>query len=700
MTDHARAALDRLARACGILTSYTHASGETVRSSPESLLAGLSALGTDLASPSDAPAALAARTALAGSSPLPAVSVAWLGEGRPLLMLRPDSPEAGAELKAVLRLENGTERRMALRPARRRKGARTGPRSQIPYGLPADLPPGYHEIELENGSRHPTGGLIAAPRQAYEPPGQRRKRGWGVFMPLYGVVTGRTWGVADYSDLDAAVEWTADQGGDAFGTLPLLPAFLEAPFEPSPYAPVSRTFWNELYVDPRATPEFSRCDEARRLIASGEREANALRDAPLLDYRRAWSLRRPIFEALAGFGSRQPESAARTEEFRRAHPEVEQYAAFRAACDQHGGGWLAWPDRLKAGSLTSSDFRTEDQYLYVFLQRAAHEQLEAVGRRKSAGGTGLYLDLPIGVNRDGFDVWANQRLFAAGASVGAPPDLFFSGGQDWGFPPPLPDRMADDRFNHWRSVVRHHTRFATMLRVDHVMGLHRLFVIPQGMSPKDGVYVRFPSEEMYAVLTIESNRARAMVVGEDLGTVPHYVGPAMRGHNIRQMYAAYFQIQPKKDPSIKRPTRNMVAFMNTHDMPTFKAFWEGDDTRLRKKLGIIDARGVQAELAEKRDLKTAVEGLLREKAYLNGSGAEAVLNAYLEWLARSPAAFLLINLEDLWLETMPQNVPGTTDQHPNWRPRARHPLEAWTNADNVAQVLGNVRRARVRSQKG
>jgi 4-alpha-glucanotransferase len=668
-------------------------------------MAVLRAFGVDIRSPDKADEALRSRRAELSRWRLPPVTVVWQADPRPVIRVRGPMTTARSWAKAVIELEDGGERPFSLETVPDHHGAPPLSPPDVdpdaaPCALPADLPPGYHRLRLDSPGATGDTLLLVAPERAYQPAAGTRGRQWGVFLPLYSMTTRRTWAAADYSDLDTAVEWVSGRGGSAFGTLPLLPAFLDRPFDPSPYSPVSRLFWNELYVDPRATPEFEACAEARTAFEATMRQAEELRQGRLVDYRGVWALKRRLFELLSACCRRNDSLAGRTDRFLGRNPVVGDYAAFRATCDRRGAPWPDWPGRQKGGRLGPRDYERADFDMYAFLQRAASEQLASVGRRKAEGGTGLYLDLPIGVSSDGFDAWANRHLFVLGACAGAPPDIFFSRGQNWGFAPLNPDQLRADRYRYWRMVLRHHMQFSSMLRVDHVMGLHRMFFIPRGMEANDGAYVRFPTEELYAVLTLESHRARTIVVGEDLGTVPRYVGPKMRRHGLRQMYAMYFRIDPTRETPVASPTRHLAAFVNTHDMATFSSFWTGKDVELRRNLGIVDRGQARAETREKLRIKRSVVAFLQGQGLLSDRGAEpeAVLRALLRYLAASPAAFLLINLEDLWLEESPQNVPGTVDEHPNWRQRARFPLEEWDAHPGVLGVLEEV--ARARSKRG
>ncbi|MBI4220314.1 MAG: 4-alpha-glucanotransferase [Chloroflexi bacterium] len=583
--------------------------------------------------------------------------------------------------------------------------------------LPSDLPVGYHQLHVRGRDIAGACALIVAPTRAFEADSEHRK-GWGIFLPLYALVTGRTRGLADYSDLGSLLSWAKAAGCDAVGTLPMLPTFLNEPFDPSPYAPVSRLFWNELYIDPRATPEFASCVGARVVLEKNGKDLLRLNRERLVDYRSAWALKRPVLAALAACSLESEESRGLNAKFSEENAEVDRYAAFRAAGDRLKKGWQKWPERMRRGEIRPDDYRDVDAQLYLYAQRVADEQVKRAGE----SGSGLYLDLPVGVHSAGFDAWRNQRLFALDASAGAPPDVFFSSGQNWGFAPLVPDQLEADCYSYLRGVFRHHMKATRMLRVDHVMGFHRMFVIPAGARARDGVYVRYRAEEIYAVLALESQRYGTVVVGEDLGTVPSYVGAAMRRHGVKRMYCTYFRVRPRDPQPFPPPGSDSVAFLNTHDMPTFAAWWTGADTDQRLKLGIVTAAHARKERSEKAAIRRAAISYLRGRGCLGtgdaGGAGDAggtgdaggagdsedtghaetseVLRALLRFLADSPAAFVLVNLEDLWLEPSPQNVPGTTTQHPNWRHRAAHPLEEWSERPGLVETLADIRQLRTR----
>jgi 4-alpha-glucanotransferase len=293
-----------------------------------------------------------------------------------------------------------------------------------------------------------------------------------------------------------------------------------------------------------------------------------------------------------------------------------------------------------------------------------------------------------------------------GASAGAPPDGFFTKGQNWGFPPVNPNTQRNDQYAYLRRVLRTQLQYAGMLRIDHVMSLHRLFFVPSGYEAKDGVYVRYPEDEMYAVLAIESQRHRSAIVGEDLGTVPAEVRKCMKRHGIKRMFVVQFEAGDG-DPPVAEPPAEAVASLNTHDMPPFAAYWDGLDAELRNEMGLLTKDEVEQQHDARNRTARALGGLLRKEHVVEDGKLDRMLNPKLDardavhgllrWMAASPADVLLINLEDLWFERQPQNVPGTSHERPNWRRRMRHTLDEVRSSEEVRNMLLSVSAARHQS---
>jgi 4-alpha-glucanotransferase len=625
-----RAALEALAAAEGVLRSYTDTTGRRRRASPAALAAVLCALGHDVdesgAGAGDALRALDAARAERLAEP---VAVAW-GRSRPRIA-------AGLRhgpVRFVLLLEDGGE-------------AAAGTAEDGVVELPP-LPYGRHRLQLRAGGREQTAVVLQAPRRAH--PGAARS--WGVFLPLYAVPG--PFGPGDLTRMHDLLAWTAGLGGRFAGSTPLNAAFLDEPFEPSPYLPVSRLHWNELYVDPAAVPELQSSSRARSLL-----DAVRPRRDRLVDYRAAMAAKRPVIEALA-----DALAGARLDAFEahlRAHPDVRAYAGFRARCERERAGWPDWRDPTAPGDADAARYHAYAQWL-------CEQQLAAVG----AGGAGPYLDMPLGVHPGGYDTWRFRDLFVDGVSVGAPPDGFFQGGQDWGLAPLHPRALRERGHDYPLACVRALCRHAAVARVDHVMGLHRMFWVPHGLPATEGVYVRYPSEELYAVLCIESRRHGTQLVGEDLGTVPGGVRRTMAAHGLLRTFALQAALDSGADPFADVPSGAMVG-MNTHDMPTFAGFWEREE-------------GAQAR-------RQTLEAALARRGHTVTDGPDA-LTASLVELARSDARALVVGLEDMWWEHERQNVPGTTTEHPNWRRRARHGLDGLDRVPGLRRRLQRISDAR------
>jgi 4-alpha-glucanotransferase len=573
------------------------------------------------------------------------------------------------------------------------------------------LPHGYHHLQLEIGNHAATSLLISAPLKSYEvgrgwharlglPTAPQKS--WGAFLPLYAAYSKSSWGAGNFGDWQKLAHWIASRGGEVISTLPLLAAFLDRPVcEPSPYSPASRLFWNEFYLDIPAIPEFSHCKSALKLVQSApfQRQLARFRSTSLIDYRAEMAARRQVLEKLARFFF-ESDSPRRKQfsRFLRERPQVEDYAQFRAVCDRTNLPWQKWPQRLRDGRLQSSDFSKTTKNYHLYVQWLAHEQITTLTKDCRSRALQFYLDLPLGVHPAGYDLWRERDAFATGANVGAPPDAFFNKGQDWGFTPLHPQRLREQSYRYLREVLGFQMRQTGMLRLDHVMSLHRLYWIPQGHSAKEGAYVTYPADELYAILSLESHRHKTALVGENLGTVPKEVNDAMARHGLRQMYVVQFAQRSNPSAALAKPPAHSVASLNTHDMPTFTAHWRGLDIDDRADLGLFTKAEVRKEHARRAELNLAFAKFLKGKGLLKGEirnvgsiRPAAILKACLRWLRTSPAELVLVNLEDLWEEENPQNVPGTSIERPNWRRKARLSIEEILSNAECGDVLNSLR---------
>jgi 4-alpha-glucanotransferase len=670
------AELRELAAAAGIDASYRSWRGEPVVASDDVLTAALRALAPDLGiafeRAADAPGALAALERARWAEVVPPVVSGWDGE-----LVVPFS--VPAELDGRWEVEVATEAGQTLRVHGRlfelRADGHAWPGGVVHCVRHARIAIGelgYHTVRWRAAGAAGEAFAIAAPRRAWGGPGEGPRR-WGVFAPVYGLASAASGQAGDLGTLRRLFAQVAVRGGRHVATLPILAASLDEPCEFSPYAPISRMFWNELYLDLAAL--------------AGEIGAEPPHPPPIIagtriDYRAQYHWRRhaldPMAERLLATRGAEIDAWA-------AEAGAYDYAAFRAFGEATRRSWHGWPaawrdgvpviaSRADAIALGADATRVTT---HAVAQWAMQRQLEQL----AAGSVQLYLDLPVGVSCDAYEVWRHRALFLTTMSAGAPPDALFLGGQDWGLPPVSPITLRRDRYRYLIRCLRHHMRVSGMLRIDHVMGLFRLYCVPTGLPATDGVYLRYPYHEMLAVIALESNRSRCALVGEDLGTVPDEVRPAMARHGLFRIHVGqwFFPSEPGQVAEPSPP--ESVAGLNTHDMATFAGWWRGADIDDRRDLGLI----TEAQEAEERLQRDRIRaGLL---AYVdrpeappiardNLTDVERAMVGAVADLAVGPAEVVLIALDDLVMDPVPHNVPGTTTQRPNWQRR----VEGWSDA--------------------
>ncbi|MDY6835610.1 MAG: 4-alpha-glucanotransferase [Chloroflexota bacterium] len=692
--------LYQLAQLYGIQTSYYDVSHRRRPATGESLLTALQSLGAPLNTFEDVPHALRERQISLWKRPLEPVIVAW--EGVASLRLRLPLTLEEESIDGHILLESGEGRSWRWVGAELPTIETTeveGDQFIVKIlQLPQALPWGYHSLTLDIAGIIAECFIISAPIKAYGFQDQE-SRTWGVFLPLYALYSHQSWGGGSFSDLENLLDWVIKKGGGVAATLPMLATFLEYnQFDPSPYSPVSRLLWNEFYLDINQIPELKSCATAQAMLSSDHfrKEIQDLQQSNLVDYCRQMALKRRVLEELSHNLSTDEQRLSSFHEFVDTHPVAEDYAAFRAAMEKTCTPWQTWAESPRKGTLRGEDYEEEIRYYHLYVQWLAHEQMKHISAKFQSKGPGLYLDFPLGVHPEGYDVWRYQDIFLLSASCGAPPDAVFTKGQDWSASPLHPEKLRNSHYNYYIQCVRHHLKYAGVLRIDHAMGLHRLFVIPQSIDATDGVYLRYPAEEFYAILCLESHRNKAVIIGEDLGTVPHYVRPAMARHGFYSMYVVQYEIDtPPK--GILGPIRsNVIASLNTHDMPPFSNYWQGLDISDRHELGLLDQTNTEREMERREVTKKAVIKQLKQSGYLKGKEKDVkeVLQGLLYLLSASSTPLFLINLEDLWLENNPQNVPGTKHERPNWQRKALYPFEVFRDMPEVIEVLENIQRQR------
>jgi 4-alpha-glucanotransferase len=536
--------------------------------------------------------------------------------------------------------------------------------------LPADLPAGYHRLAHGDGR---TVRLIVAPATCFLP---ERLRMWGWAIQLYASRSRRSWGMGDLADLRRLGTWAARGGAGIALISPLAAASPVIPQQPSPYFPSSRRFRSPLYL---------RVEEVDGAGTLGDLPAIAERGRALNAHRRID--RDEVFRLKIGALERIWEVVSRHElplldEFAAEQGEgLRQFATFCAFAEQFESGWHGWPQELRHPSSpavrqAARKGPTADRIrFHQWLQLQIDTQLARASRVMP-----VMQDLPIGFDADGADAWAFQDVLAEGISVGAPPDEFNTKGQNWGLPPFVPWKLRAAGYQPFIDTIRGSVRHSGGLRIDHVMGLFRLFWIPDGMEPHEGAYVRSQARELLAIVAVESQRARALIVGEDLGTVEDDTRAALERQNILSYRLLWFE----KGPPARYPEQALAA-VTTHDLPTIAGLWTGSDVRTQKELGLAPNEHGTREILKR------VKRLARATA---GTPLPSVISRVHEALAKAPSWIVTATLDDAMAVEERPNMPATTTEWPNWSialPEPVESLEKNTTAARLARILSKGR---------
>ncbi|MET7688793.1 4-alpha-glucanotransferase [Streptomyces sp. NPDC005483] len=644
--------LSRLAESYGIATSYQPSPDRTVAASANAVTLALAALGVDAGDPA---AALAARERELRARLLPPTVVCWSG-----------SPPAFVD-----DLPEGTLLRVETEQGETRAAA-------------DQLPPGVHRLTATApDGRIADAHLIVAPPRLPAPPG----RSYGLLVQLYSLLSHRSWGMGDLGDLTELTSWAGRALGAGFVQVnPLHAAVPGAPTDPSPYRPSSRRFPDPVHLRIEDIPEYAQVADSDRLRTLRER-AERLRESvlakgALIDRDAVWELKREALELVREVPLGPGRRAAYADYLVEGGQELEDHATWCALAEAHGSDWRGWPVGLR-DPRSAETARARGELLdrvdfYCRLAWLTESQLGAAQRTAREAGMplGVVHDLAVGVHPEGADAWAQQAYFAAGMSVGAPPDAFNARGQDWGLPPWRPDRLAESGYAPYRQLLRALFRYAGALRIDHVMGLFRLWWVPQGQPPTEGTYVRYDAEAMLAVLVLEASRAGAVVIGEDLGTVEPGVRETLRERGVLGTSVLWFERDWEGDGRPLPPEAwraDCLATATTHDLPPTAARLTGEHVELRDSLGLL-TRPLEEERAEAAADTGEWLELLARLGLLHGTGGgadpsseEAQIQAVHRYLLRTPARMVGVWLPDAVGDRRPQNLPGTWDQYPNWR---------------------------------
>ena len=568
--------------------------------------------------------------------------------------------------------------------------------------LPAEVPLGYHTLRVTvNGRATTESNLIVCPDRCYLPPhlasGGRTS---GFNVALYGLRSERNWGVGDFTDLKALINWAhGEVGFSHIGLNPLHALHNRAPYNTSPYLPLSIYYKNHLYVDLENVPEWKESRCAQSLFSSPKLQAKlrTLRNVPFVEYTEISSIKKRFLKVL--YREFRRSSRERRNEFRnycvREGELLDKFTLYCALDEvlhkQDRARWTCkdWPpEYCTPDSDACRAFAQEHPRLidfYKYIQFVIEEQLaDAQRHAKSAGmSIGLYHDLAVATDSCGSDLWAHRDFYVHGARVGAPPDGFSPDGQDWGFPPPNKETHRATGYRLFRESIRKIVRQGGALRIDHVMRLYRLFWVPEGMPPYAGTYVRDYATDLMHVLALESVRSQNVIVGEDLGTVTDEMRDLFTRFGILSYRLFPFEKhypEGRFKHSWEYPKQALVS-SSTHDLPTMAGFWQNRDIEARREAGVLDDAAYRRALDERKQEKQRMLDLLRSENLLPEyytRNAEAIStldgdlhNAIVGFLARVPSMILLLNQEDFTKETEQQNVPGTTAQYPNWQRKMR-----------------------------
>jgi 4-alpha-glucanotransferase len=537
-----------------------------------------------------------------------------------------------------------------------------GTAREVEGRLPDDFPLGYHRLRTEDGTERR---LIVSPGRCWLP----ERRSWGWTVQLYAARSAGSWGVGDLGDLRTLREWTEAEGGGFLLVNPLHAVAPTPPLESSPYLPATRRFRNPVYLRADEVPGYDGADVPEEDLAR-------LVTQPIVDRDAAWDLKRPAL--LAAY--RRTEGTDGDPDFatwREHHgAALAEFATWCALSEEHGPDWRTWPaDLQQPGAPGVAGFRethAEQVGFHAWLQWQLDVQL-----RRASGDLTVLQDLPIGVSGGGADAWAWQDVLARGVTVGAPPDALNSLGQDWGSPPLVPWRLRAADYEPFIESVRATIAGAGGLRIDHVMGLFRLWWIPKDADATEGAYVRYPSDDLLDIVALESHRAGAVVVGEDLGTVEPGVSEALAERRILSYKVLWFEDDDPADwPEAA------LATVTTHDLPTVAGLWTGSDARDQ-----LATTGMsEADVLSGRE--ELLGRLARDGLRDDATPAEAVAAAYRQ-LVRAPSLLVSLALEDAVLEERRPNVPGTVDRE-NWQIPLPVPVDELANTPGVARLLAIV----------
>lgn len=675
MTDSLPASLAELAHAYSVATEFWDWQGNHTQVSADAIRAVLSALDVDASTEESVSEALAALSEKPWHRVLPPVKTMPLGERS----IVPVHLNEGVTVSARIILESGEERALRIVEGDHETREIDGQtKVKVLLTIPEDLPLGWHKIVARptEGGEASSMTVVIYPRKLDLHPAlsQEGTQRWGLMTQLYAMRSANSWGIGDLADLGDAGAWAAGLGADFVLVNPLHAAEPETPLEPSPYLPTSRRFVSPLYIRVEDVPEVGYLSAAeRQLVEWHSDDAKRFLELDFLERDACWIAK----EAALRLVFKQPRSLRRERAF---HAYVERegqslidYATWAVIFTTHGPDWHGWPTDLQDPRSHAVDsFREKHDReieFHLWMQWILGEQLSTV--QKDLLDTGMEIgvmhDLAVGVHPNGADAWSLGDALARGVTVGAPSDQYNQLGQDWSQPPWRPDKLAESAYGPYREMLHNVLRDAGGLRVDHVIGLFRLWWIPEGLQAKDGTYVRYDHDAMIGILMLEAQRAGAVIVGEDLGTVEPWVRDYLRDRGIFGTSILWFERDQDGPIAPERYRELCLATVTTHDLPPTAGYLTGVHLDLRSSLNLL-TRPIEEERAEDEAAREEVLQQLRDRGLLrDGAGIAEQVEALHRYLTWSPARLLGVSVSDLAQDRRIINQPGTDEEYPNWR---------------------------------
>lgn len=667
------AALIKLAQAYGIATEYWDQSGTLRHISTDTLVAVLGAFDVEAEDEEACRAAMSDKRMDHWRRMLP-----------PVFIMREHSEAItwvhvphGSEVRVWIELENGGQRHDVVQienwtPPEMVDRTLTGEAS---FRLPGDLPLGWHVLHAESKGRRASCPLAVAPGRLHLPDSLVERAAWGLAVQLYSLRSERSWGMGDFADLADLAAWSGNKvGADFIQINPVHAGEPVVPMTPSPYLPVTRRFVNPIYIRPEAILEFAYLPERdiSRVRALRETVRSANQTSDEIDRDATWTAKieaLQIISSVARSAGREADYQGFLEE------QGEGLLAFATWCvlvELHGQNFNTWPEELRdPESPEVAQVRRDHQdrvEFFSWLQWVADEQLGEAQHVSKASGMriGALHDLAVGVHTKGADAWALQKVLAQGVSVGAPPDMFNQMGQDWTQPPWRPDTLAEQAFLPFRDMLRTVLRHAGALRIDHILGLFRLWWIPDGMSPAQGTFVKFDHEALINILVLEAHRANAVIIGEDLGTVEDWVQRILADRGILGTTILWFERYGGHIHPVEQWRWASMASVTVHDLPPTAGYLQGEHVRIRSDLGLM-TESFDDAIADHTTEVDAWRAHLNERGLLRpDSTDEDLVVALHRLLAQSHCRLLSVALPDTVGDVRPQNQPGTDREYPNW----------------------------------